>query len=126
MRPLRPRSKSSFLNASRTCSAPFAAQEPLGFEGSRRLVQMKTCLSRWGMGSVFLPAQELARNDELLDLAGALVDAQGPHLAVELLDLDAAHHPEAAVELHRGVDDAEGRLGGEELRHGHGQLGVGR
>src|SRR5262249_23253074 len=100
-------------------SEPFCAHDPFGLDGSRRFVQMKTCFSKngiWGR----LPPEQLARDDELLDLARPLVDAERPHLAVELLDLDAARDPEAAEELDRGIDDAAGGLGGVELGHGDG------
>src|SRR5438876_2620872 len=48
MRPFRPRSCNCCLKASRSSSEPFSAQEPFGFPGSRRFVQMKTCLSKCG------------------------------------------------------------------------------
>ena len=46
-------------------------------------------------------AQELARNDQLLNLARPLVDAERTHLTVELLDDVAAHDAEPAEELYR-------------------------
>src|SRR5450631_4740216 len=52
MLPLTPRSCKSRLNSSRTASPPLAAQDPLGFPGSRRLVQTKTCLSKCGSAMV--------------------------------------------------------------------------
>src|SRR5438105_10846779 len=74
----------------------------------------------WGVMSCASPRspallQELAGDDQLLDLAGALVDAEGAHLAVQALDGGAAHDALAAVDLHRPVHDALGGLGGEEL-----------
>src|ERR1700736_5059221 len=43
--------------------------------------------------------QELAGDEELLDLAGALVDPQRAHLAIEALHRGSPHHPLAAMEL---------------------------
>ena len=61
---------------------------------------------------------QLARDDELQDLAGALVDAQEARIAEQLLDgvfLDVAV---AAVDLQHAVGDAAERLGGEVLAAG--------
>jgi hypothetical protein len=44
--------------------------------------------------------ERLPRDDELLHLGGAFVDAQGADLAVELLDGMPADHAEAAPDLH--------------------------
>src|SRR5258706_6674137 len=44
-------------------------------------------------------AQQRLGDHQLLDLARPLVDAQRPHLAVELLDDGARHQPLAAVQL---------------------------
>ena len=62
--------------------------------------------------------QHFAGDDQLLDLAGALVDAQGPDLAVQALHRAPRITPWPAVELHRAVHHALRRLGGEELRRG--------
>src|SRR3972149_43748 len=61
--------------------------------------------------------EELARDDQPLDLGGALVDPWGPRLPVEPLDGGAAEDSEAPVDLHRLVDHPVGHLGREELRH---------
>src|SRR5262249_832211 len=54
--------------------------------------------------------QKAPRDDGPLDLRRALVDAQGAHLAVEVLDDSAAHEPAAAVDLDGLVDDLLGRF----------------
>src|SRR5262245_55884830 len=62
--------------------------------------------------------QRLARDDDLLDIGGALVDAQCPDLAIEALDDMAAPHTVATVELHGLVDHLLCAVGGKQLRHG--------
>src|ERR1043165_7294572 len=59
--------------------------------------------------------QDVARDDQLLDFAGPLVDAQRAHFPVEALDGGAAHHALTAVDLDGPVHDALGGLGREEL-----------
>ena len=61
--------------------------------------------------------QHLLGDNLLLDLAGAFVDAQRAHVAVEPLDDLAPRHPPASEELHGTVANAAGRFGGEPLRH---------
>src|SRR5215510_14376583 len=48
--------------------------------------------------------ERLAGDHDLLHFAGALVDAQAPDVAIELLDLDALGDAEPAVDLHGPVD----------------------
>jgi hypothetical protein len=62
-------------------------------------------------------AQHLARDDQLLDLRGALVDAEQAHVAVEALDRVVRDVAGAAVDLHRAVGDPADHLGGEVLAH---------
>src|SRR5690349_21490809 len=59
--------------------------------------------------------KQLAGDDELLDFGGAFVDAEGTDVAVQAFDDAAAYEAGAAVNLHRAVDDARGRFGGEEF-----------
>ena len=59
--------------------------------------------------------QDVARDDQLLDLAGALVDAQRTHLPVQALDRRAAHHALSAMDLHGPVHHALTRLVSEGL-----------
>src|SRR5215831_6816895 len=56
-------------------------------------------------------------DDELLDLAGPLVDAEQADVPVDALDGHPAHVPEAAVDLHRPVRGPADHLGAEQLRH---------
>src|SRR5690349_589098 len=76
---------------------------------------MTTRNDEWKMTASRL-LQELAGNDEFLDLGGAFVDAQRADVAIELLDDVAAHETRAAVNLHRAVDNAPGSFGGKQLR----------
>src|SRR3954453_22852352 len=62
-------------------------------------------------------AQRLARDDDLLHLGRALVDAQRADLAVKLLDLLALGGAPAAVQLDSAVDHALGSFRGEHLGH---------
>src|SRR5262245_61874510 len=57
----------------------------------------------------------VARDHELLDLAGAFVDAEQPHVAIEPLDAVVGHVTGAAVDLHRAIGDTPAHLGGEIL-----------
>src|SRR5580658_2606760 len=70
-------------------------------------------------------AEHFAGDDELLDLAGALVDAEQADVAVEALDRDAAHVAGTAVDLHGAVGDAADGFAGEVLGSGRGQALVG-
>ena len=55
-------------------------------------------------------ASELAGDDELLDLAGSLVDAEQPCVPVEPLNGHAAHVARPAVDLHGAVGDPADHL----------------
>ena len=70
-----------------------------------------------GRAARTLLAQEVAGDDEVLDLGRPFVDPQGAHRAVEPIDDARREHAAAAEDLHRVVHDALRRLGGEELRH---------
>src|ERR1700712_2898294 len=74
------------------------------------------------------PLQGLAGDDHLLDLAGALVDAEDAHVAVEPLDPMVGDVARPAENLHRPVGDAPHHLGGEILGrrglHGDALAGV--
>src|SRR5664280_3804671 len=63
-------------------------------------------------------AHHLPGDDELLDLAGSLVDAKQARVAIEALDGDAPHVACAAVYLYRAIGDAPNRLAGEVLAAG--------
>src|SRR4051794_31891580 len=67
---------------------------------------------RWNSG------EEMAGDDEPLDLVRPLVDLRDLGVAVEPLDLDAANIPHAAVDLDgvRRMDD--GGVAGKAFRHG--------
>src|SRR5687767_8675461 len=56
---------------------------------------------------------EPARDDELLDLARALENAEQPHVAVKPFDCVILHVTGAAVDLHRTVGHAAAHLGGK-------------
>jgi hypothetical protein len=64
-------------------------------------------------------------DDHLLDLAGALVDAEQPRVAEESLDGHPAHVAGAAVDLHRPVRDPSHHLAAEVLGGGRSHLAVG-
>ena len=57
------------------------------------------------MGAARHGRQRLPRNDDLLHLRRALIDAQGADLAIEPLDRMARDDAEAAEQLDRRVDD---------------------
>src|SRR5262249_42972494 len=65
--------------------------------------------------SAMVPSQLLARDDDALDLARALVDARHADVADQPLDAHVARVTVAAVDLHGRVADAAGALRGEEL-----------
>ena len=60
-------------------------------------------------------AHQSAADDQALDLAGALVQAHQPDVAVDPLDGHLPHVAGAAVDLHRQVGDLAGHLGAEQL-----------
>ena len=66
---------------------------------------------------IILRAKHLPRDDDLLHVGRALVDAQRPDLAIEALDDVAAAHAVAAVQLHGLVDHLLRAVGGEQLGH---------
>src|SRR3954470_6385705 len=66
---------------------------------------------------VAVRGERRARDDQLLDLRRALVDAQRTDLAVQALDDASDGHAQAAEQLHRVVDDPLGGLRRVELRH---------
>jgi hypothetical protein len=45
--------------------------------------------------------QDVFRDDELLDLAGPVEDAEGAHVAIQPFDCRAVHHPHATEDLQR-------------------------
>src|SRR5439155_2115158 len=61
--------------------------------------------------------EHVARDDQLLDLAGALVDPGDARVPVEVLDLHVLAVAHATVDLHGFVDDTSVGLGADELRH---------
>src|SRR5262249_35601036 len=61
-------------------------------------------------------AQEIAGDDDLLDLARALVEAEDAHGAVEALDAVVGDIAGAAEHLHRLVGDPADQPGGEVFR----------
>src|SRR5215204_213499 len=63
--------------------------------------------------------QKAAGEDEALDLARPLPDPVDADLAPEARDRVLGHVATAAEDLEGAVDDAPGRLGGEELRRSH-------
>src|SRR5207247_10124316 len=60
---------------------------------------------------------ELAGDQDLLDLVGAVVDLEHARVAIVLLDRVVGHEAVAAVDLDGRRADALAHLGGEELRH---------
>src|SRR5690606_30189034 len=68
--------------------------------------------------------EQLAGDDEALDLRGALVDPEQAGVAVEALDARLAHVAHAAVDLDAAIRDASQPLRGEELRGRRAQLAV--
>src|SRR6185503_4994423 len=61
--------------------------------------------------------QELARDDEALDLAGSLADGRQLHIAEEFLGRVVFHESVAAVNLHAVFGGSDGNLAGVEFRH---------
>src|ERR1700679_1901547 len=61
----------------------------------------------------FLAAQQIACDHELLDLAGAFIDAENSDVAVEAFDAVIRDIACPAEDLHRAVGDAPYRFGGE-------------
>src|SRR5579884_3440494 len=60
--------------------------------------------------------QQIARNDQLLDLARALVNGDDPRVAVHPLDVGLPRIPHAAMNLHRLVRHSVRHLPGKKLR----------
>src|ERR1700677_680299 len=63
-------------------------------------------------------AQHLPGDDELLNLAGSLVDTEEARVAIEALDGDAPHVARATVYLYGAIGDAPDRLAREVLAGG--------
>src|SRR3954470_3621627 len=64
------------------------------------------------------PADEVSRHDDALDLTRALADAPDSQLAVPPLERQILGHARPAVDLHRPIYDAAGRLRRHQLGHG--------
>ena len=62
--------------------------------------------------------QQIAGDDHLLHLAGALIDAQRADFPIQFFDLGPLGDAEAAVHLYRHVDHLLRLVGGVELGHG--------
>ncbi len=62
--------------------------------------------------------EQLARDDEFLNLGRALVDAQCPHVPIEPLDGLALRNAAGTEQLHRPIDDALRRFGRRHFCHG--------
>src|SRR6185369_13736228 len=134
-RPFSPRRSTSSLKRARTSADPLAEQQPRGASGGRTFSQTKMWWSKRAMLVLFSPRlvgeralQQLARDDQPLDLARPLVDAERPHLAVDALHDRADDDALPAVDLDGAVDDAARRLGRLELgerRSGAGALEAG-
>src|SRR5882757_11260417 len=73
---------------------------------------------RPGSGSWGLPVlEQLAGDDRTLYLGGALVDARGADVSVEVLEQVAALEGAGTMQLQALVDDPLGRLSSEQLGH---------
>src|SRR5215471_1860288 len=72
--------------------------------------------------SRFRSANHVARDYQLLDLAGPLVDAEQAHVAIKALDGVITDITGAAVDLHRSIRHAPAQFRGKEL----GARGFGR
>src|SRR4051812_29960124 len=83
---------------------PFSTRER-GNRGARSL---------WPFASLL---RDLARYDQALNIAAALVDLAHPHIAIEPLDREIGEIAIAAMDLDRVRGDALGHLGGEQLGH---------
>ena len=57
-----------------------------------------------------LLSQQVLRDDELLDFAGAVEDAECAHVAIQALDRGALHDAHATEHLQRLIDDFLRRL----------------
>src|SRR3990170_2420329 len=72
------------------------------------------------LGAVTMPGslvEELARNDEALDLARAFADRQELDVAEVFLGRIVLHEPVTPVNLHAVVRGLDGDLAGEQLGH---------
>src|SRR3954467_8170103 len=83
---------------------PFSTRER-GNRGARSLCPAQSLL------------RDLARDDQPLNIAGALVDLAHPHIAIDPLDREIGEIAIAAVDLDRVGGDALSHLGGEQLGH---------
>src|SRR5215469_10895791 len=61
-------------------------------------------------------AEQFARDDHALHLAGPFVNSDDARIAVHALDFRLSRIPDAAVHLHRLVDDTFHHFAGVELR----------
>src|ERR1700677_2743367 len=61
---------------------------------------------------------QASADDFLHDLGGAREDTHHPRIGVQTRDAILLHVAGAAVQLHAGIDDAAGELGGQQFRLG--------
>src|SRR5690348_4764671 len=69
------------------------------------------------LANLDMPLEEIARDDETLDLVGAIEDTEDAHLAIPALDGQLAGIAHAAVYLKHAVHDAVRHIRAIELRH---------
>src|SRR4051812_2067991 len=92
----------------RRCSAARFRNRSWTSCGRLRMVRvaMTAMLALIAMQSMAAPFLHFPGDDHLLDLTGALVDAEDAHVAVEALDAVVGDVAGAAEDLHRLVGDA--------------------
>src|SRR6476660_5558710 len=67
--------------------------------------------------NLHMPFEEIARNDEPLNLVGAIEDTEDAHLTIPALDGQLAGIAHAAVYLKHAVHDAVRHIRAVEFRH---------
>src|SRR5438132_1418506 len=91
------------------------------FTAAPRVARRTERVKRSALGAIKL--QQALRDDQALDLVGALSDDQHGRVAVQALHLELLREPVPAVHTQRLGDDLETGLRGEQL--GHAALDVG-
>lgn len=96
------------------------AQVAISPQFAMSILSIAGVMGRW-LGSLVLRGwvlqitQHVARDHGLLDLCGALVDAEKSHVSIEAFDGVFAHVARAAEDLHSAVGHAPTHLGGKHL-----------
>src|SRR5437773_262647 len=100
-----------------TATEPAGSRRPVAGSSVNRTILSSCCRATYMKSVIGASPRELAADQHLLDLVGAVVDLEDPGIPVELLDRVIVREAVAAVDLDGRRTDALTHPRGEELGH---------